>query len=63
MVLAALALGVGLAADTSGRILGTVKDPAGNVIPGAAMTLSNQARAGLLPPPVEYRLFQMRNTA
>jgi hypothetical protein len=32
-----------LAADTSGRILGTVKDPAGNVVPHAAAILTNKA--------------------
>jgi hypothetical protein len=30
-------------ADTSGKILGTVKDPAGNLIPHAAATLTNKA--------------------
>src|SRR5260370_34297381 len=29
--------------DTSGRILGTVKDPAGNLVPHAAATLTNKA--------------------
>jgi Carboxypeptidase regulatory-like domain len=32
-----------LAADTSGKILGAVKDPAGNLIPHAAATLTNKA--------------------
>jgi hypothetical protein len=32
-----------LAADTSGKITGIVKDPAGNVIPHAAATLTNKA--------------------
>jgi hypothetical protein len=31
------------AADTSGKILGTVKDPAGNLIPHASVTLTNRA--------------------
>jgi hypothetical protein len=31
------------AADTSGKILGTVKDPAGNLIPQASVTLTNKA--------------------
>jgi hypothetical protein len=31
------------AADTSGKILGTVKDPAGNVIPQAAVSLANKS--------------------
>ena len=31
------------AADTSGKILGTVKDPAGNLVPHAAATLTNKA--------------------
>ncbi|MBV8842285.1 MAG: carboxypeptidase regulatory-like domain-containing protein [Bryobacterales bacterium] len=31
------------AADTSGKILGTVKDPAGNVVPQASVTLTNKA--------------------
>ena len=33
------------AADTSGKILGPVKDPAGNLIPHAAATLTNKATA------------------
>jgi len=42
--MAFVALGVAaFAADTSGKILGTVKDPAGNVIPHAAATLTNKA--------------------
>ena len=32
-----------VAADTSGKVLGTVKDPAGNIIPHAAATLTNKA--------------------
>ena len=31
------------AADISGKIVGTVKDPAGNLIPRAAATLTNKA--------------------
>src|SRR5579872_5985588 len=31
------------ATDTSGKILGTVKDPAGNLVPQAAVTLTNKA--------------------
>jgi len=31
------------AADTSGKIMGTVKDPAGNLVPRAAATLTNKA--------------------
>lgn len=31
------------AADTSGKILGTVKDPAGNLAPQASVTLTNKA--------------------
>jgi hypothetical protein len=31
------------AADTSGKVLGTVKDPAGNLIPRADVTLTNRA--------------------
>jgi len=42
MVLVAFA-SVAIAADTSGKILGTVKDPAGNLIPHAAATLTNKA--------------------
>src|ERR1700737_4749942 len=42
MALAAFAAGA-LAADTSGKILGTVKDPAGNLIPHAAAVLTNNA--------------------
>jgi hypothetical protein len=34
---------VAFAADTSGKIVGIVKDPAGNLIPRAAATLTNQA--------------------
>jgi len=30
-------------ADTSGKILGTVKDPAGNLIPRVAASLTNRA--------------------
>jgi hypothetical protein len=42
LVLAALAI-AGVAADTSGKILGTVKDPSGNLIPGAGAILTNKA--------------------
>src|ERR1700720_3360659 len=42
MALVALTV-TALAADTSGKILGTVKDPAGNLIPHAAATLTNKA--------------------
>src|SRR5579872_6174993 len=35
--------GAVFAADASGKILGTVNDPAGNVIPHAAATLTNEA--------------------
>jgi hypothetical protein len=42
VALAALALAA-LAADTSGKIVGTVTDPSGNLIPGAAATLTNKA--------------------
>jgi hypothetical protein len=43
-----LAVSIGLiasavAADTSGKILGTIKDPAGNLIPQASVTLTNKA--------------------
>ena len=41
VALMALAAAV-FAADTSGKILGTVKDPAGNLIPHAAATLQPQ---------------------
>jgi hypothetical protein len=41
-VLLALITGA-FAADTSGKILGTVKDPAGNLIPHAGVTLTNKA--------------------
>src|SRR5580704_10862524 len=34
-----------LAADTSGKILGTVKDPAGNLIPHVVATLTNKSTA------------------
>ena len=44
MALVAFAAGA-FAADTSGKILGTVKDPAGNPIPQAAATLTNKATA------------------
>jgi hypothetical protein len=47
MITSAVALvactAVAFAADTSGKILGTVKDPAGNLIPKAAATLTNKA--------------------
>jgi hypothetical protein len=36
-------LGSAWGADTSGKILGTVKDPAGNLIPHANVTLTNRA--------------------
>jgi hypothetical protein len=36
-------IGAASAADTSGKILGSVKDPAGNFIPHATVTLKNRA--------------------
>jgi carboxypeptidase family protein len=42
MALLAIVTGA-LAADTSGKILGTVKDPAGNLIPYAAISLTNKS--------------------
>jgi hypothetical protein len=42
MVLLAFAA-ASFGADTSGKILGTVKDPAGNMVPHAAATLTNKA--------------------
>src|ERR1700730_18686360 len=42
MALVVFAAGV-FAADTSGKVLGTVKDPAGNLIPHAAAALTNKA--------------------
>src|SRR5579872_7341283 len=39
----AMAGSMAFVADTSGKILGTVKDPAGNLVPQAAVTLTNEA--------------------
>jgi hypothetical protein len=47
MITSAVALfacaAVAFAADTSGKIMGIVQDPAGNLIPRAAATLTNKA--------------------
>src|SRR5580658_2042157 len=36
-------IGLASAADTSGKITGVVMDPAGNLIPGSSVTLTNKS--------------------
>ena len=46
-VFAVFAMATAASAQVTGTVVGTVKDPQGGVIPGAAVTLTSETRAGI----------------